>query len=208
MTHSPDKQQEAGAAALPPDRTQAILEATKEMAARLKAGGHAFALAGSVAAYAHGVVPSFQHDVDFCITPDTADAVADTLTEAGIPVRRPPEDWLIKARCLDQDIDLIFELGHVPVDEALLRRAPVMPVEAVRMPVLSATDLLASLLRSFSEHHCDFGAVLPVARALREKTDWAQLRRDYGAQPMPDAFFYLLERLEIIPPEEVARESV
>jgi hypothetical protein len=208
VTEAPDRQQEPEAGTLPPDRTQAILEAAKEMAARLKNGGHPFALAGSVAAYAHGVVPSFQHDVDFCITPDSADAVEETLRAGGVPVRRPPEDWLIKARCLGQDIDLIFELAHVPVDDEMLRRAQVMPVESVRMPVLSATDLLGSLLRSFSEHHCDFGAVLPVARSLREKADWAALRRDYAAQPMPGAFLNLLERLEIIAPEpqEAAHE--
>jgi hypothetical protein len=200
VTETPGRLQGTPAGPLPPDRTQAILEATKEMATRLKAGGHPFALAGSVAAYAHGVVPSFQHDVDFCITRDSAPAVARTLAAAGIPVRRPPEDWLLKARCLGQDIDLIFELAHRPVDREMLARAPVMPVEAMRMPVLTATDLLAAQLRSFSEHHCDFGAALPVARALREKADWALLRREHGAAPMPAAFFYLLERLEIIEP--------
>lgn len=207
MTESPGRDRDRRAA-LPPDRTQAILEAAKEVATRLKAGGHAFALAGSVAAYAHGVVPSFQHDVDFCITRDAAEKVTRTLSAAGIPVWRPPEDWLLKARCLGQDIDLIFELANRPVDAALLERAPVMAVESMRMPVLTATDLLAAQLRSFSEHHCDFGAALPVARALREKADWSLLRREYAAQPMPGAFLFLLERMKIIEPAEAPHEPV
>jgi hypothetical protein len=44
------------------------------------------------------------------------------------------------------------------------------------MPVLTPTDLMRSLLASFSEHHCDFGAVPPIARTLREKIDWDEVR--------------------------------
>jgi hypothetical protein len=82
----------------------------------------------------------------------------------------------------------------------LLARAEELPVDSVRMPVLSATDLLVSLSAAFSEHHCDFGAVLPVARSLREKVDWADVRRRCGDEPMPAAFLYLLERLDVIDP--------
>lgn len=183
---------------LPPDRTQAILEATKHVAARLKSGGHPFALVGSVAAYAHGVPASFQHDVDFCILREDAEAVTQELEAAGVEVRTPPEDWLIKARSHGEEIDLIFELAQRPVTHELLDRAEILPVDSVRMPVLSPTDLVSSLMAAFSEHHCDFGAVLPIARTLREKIDWDRLRRDYEDAPMPDAFLYLLERLEII----------
>lgn len=42
-------------------------------------------MAGSVAAYAHGVPAGLQHD-------------ADLLEADGIEVRIAPEDWLIKAR--------------------------------------------------------------------------------------------------------------
>jgi hypothetical protein len=64
--------------------------------------------------------------------------------------------------------------------------------------VLAPTDLLWSLIAAFSEHHCDFGAVLPIARALREKVDWERVRRGCGDEPMPAAFFFLLERLNVI----------
>ncbi|EFL37602.1 nucleotidyltransferase family protein [Streptomyces griseoflavus] len=183
---------------LPRDRNQAILEAAKQVGAVLKRGGHLFALAGSVAVHAHGGSGNLQHDVDFCVRPEDAEPVAATLRDAGLTVYAPPEDWLLKATCFGQDVDLIFELAHRPVSAAMLRRARELPVESVRMPVLAPTDLLSGLVAAFSEHHCDFGAVLPIARALREKVDWEQVRRDCGDEPMPAAFFFLLERLNVI----------
>ncbi|WP_330347932.1 nucleotidyltransferase family protein [Streptomyces sp. NBC_00582] len=183
---------------LPPDRSQAILEAAKRVGAVLKRSGHPFALAGSVAVYAHGGSDTLQHDVDFCVLPEDAEAVAGALRSAGLTVRVPPEDWLVKATCFDQDVDIIFELAHRPVGADLLARAEELPVDSVHMPVLAATDLLVSLTAAFSEHHCDFGAVLPVARSLREKVDWDEVRRRCGDDPMPDAFLHLLERLNVI----------
>ncbi|MER5995325.1 MULTISPECIES: nucleotidyltransferase family protein [Streptomyces] len=189
---------EEGPDDLPRDRNQAILEAAKQVGAVLKRGGHRFALAGSVAVYAHGGSGNLQHDVDFCVRPEDAEPVAATLREAGLTVYAPPEDWLIKATCFGQEVDIIFELAHRPVSAQMLDRAEELPVESVRMPVLAPTDLLWSLLAAFSEHHCDFGAVLPIARTLREKVDWKRVRRDCGDEPMPAAFFFLLERLNVI----------
>jgi hypothetical protein len=190
---------------LPPDRSQAILEAAKQVGAILKRAGHRFALAGSVAVYAHGGSGTLQHDADFCVLPEDAEAVAGSLRSAGLAVRVPPEDWLLKTVCFDQDVDIIFELSDRPVTADLLARAEELPVDSVRMPVLAATDLLVSLSTAFSEHHCDFGAVLPVARSLREKVDWREVRRRCGAEPMPGAFLYLLERLKVIDPGQEER---
>jgi hypothetical protein len=187
---------------LPPDHSRAILEATKRVGVLLKRKGHAFALAGSVAVYAHGGSENLQHDADFCVSPDDAEAVTATLRDAGLTVYRPPEDWLMKAECFGQDIDIIFELAHRPVTSDMLARARELPVDSVRMPVLAPTDLLWSLIAAFSEHHCDFGAVLPVARALREKVDWDRMRRECEDDPMPAAFFFLLERLDVIAPQK------
>ncbi|WP_037851000.1 nucleotidyltransferase family protein [Streptomyces sp. NRRL S-340] len=196
--HPPQEPQQ-----LPRDRNQAILEATKQVGALLKRKGHPFALAGSVAVYAHGGSENLQHDADFCVLPDDARAVAATLRESGLTVYEPPEDWLIKAKCFDQDIDVIFVLAHQPVSREMLGRAEELSVDSVRMPVLAPTDLLWSLIAAFSEHHCDFGAVLPIARALREKVDWDRVRRACGDDPMPASFFFLLERLNVIaPPKE------
>ncbi|MBE8474938.1 nucleotidyltransferase family protein [Streptomyces justiciae] len=197
---------DAGPEELPLDRNQAILRAAKRTGALLKQTGYPFALAGSVAVYAHGGAQNLQHDVDFCIRPEDAEAVAEDLREAGLPVRRPPEDWLLKATCLGQQVDLIFELAHQPVTTELLGRAQNLSVDSVHMPVLSPTDLMRSLMAAFSEHHCDFGAVLPIARTLREKIDWDGVRRTCAGAPMPDAFLYFLERLDVIPPQEPHKE--
>ncbi|MFC9290296.1 nucleotidyltransferase family protein [Streptomyces sp. NPDC057052] len=192
---------------LPLDRNQAILQAAKQVGSLLKRKGHPFALAGSVAVYAHGGTQNLQHDVDFAIRPEDAEAVAQTLREAGLTVYEPPEDWLLKAGCLGQQVDLIFELAHRPVDTELLERAERLSVDSVLMPVLSPTDLVPSRVAAFSEHHCDFGAVLPIARVLREKVDWDRVRRDCGDEPMSDAFFYFLERLDVIPPRPGPRSE-
>ncbi|MGW7522315.1 hypothetical protein [Streptomyces sp. NPDC054783] len=187
---------------LPQDRSQAILEATKEIGALLKRAGHPFALAGSVAVYAHGGSRYLQHDADFCVLADDAEPVVTTLREAGLPIRTPPEDWLLKTTCRGQNVDIIFSLAHQPVTKKMLERAHVLPVDSVLMPVLCPTDLIHSLISAFSEHYCDFGAVLPVARAVREKVDWDELRAACGDQPMPAAFLFLLERLNVIDPQE------
>ncbi|MFB7669259.1 hypothetical protein ACFC1R_36005 [Kitasatospora sp. NPDC056138] len=68
------------------------------------------------------------------------------------------------------------------------------------MPVLALTDLLTSLIGAFSEHHCDFGAVLPIARTLRERIDWDVVRAKAQGGPMPEAFLFLLERLDVVAP--------
>lgn len=183
-----------------PDRSQEILEATKKVAGLLKASGCRFALAGGVAAYAHGVARRSLHDADFCILRAEAERVTEVLSGAGLRIWEPPEDWLLKAECRGQTVDLIFDLADQSVTPELLERAQVLPVDSVRMPVLHPTDLMSSLLDAFSEHHCDFGAVLPIARTLRERIDWTEIRRRADGKPMADAFLYLLERLDVITP--------
>ncbi|MDT9700974.1 nucleotidyltransferase family protein [Streptomyces sp. P17] len=196
---------DSGDSDLPQDRSQAILEAAKRIGGLLKGGGHLFALAGSVAAYAHGAGARLQHDADFCVRREDAAAVSDTLAAAGLTVRTPPEDWLMKTTCLGQEVDFLFELAHRPVTTALLTRAEHLAVDSVHMPVLAATDLMRGLIEAFSEHYCDFGPVLAVARAVREKVDWEAVRRDCGDEPMPAAFFFLLERLNVIEPRKEER---
>src|SRR2546423_15203284 len=55
-----------------------------------------FALAGSIAVYAHGG-PDTDHDVDFLVKPEDADRALEALAEAGFPVHRPAGGWLHKA---------------------------------------------------------------------------------------------------------------
>ncbi|WP_328394421.1 nucleotidyltransferase family protein [Streptomyces sp. NBC_00390] len=187
---------------LPRDHTQAILETTKQVASLLKMSGYPFALAGSVAAHAHGVPAVLKHDTDFCIRHEDVDGVVEALRQGGVEIVPAPEDWLVKARAGGEEIDLIFELAHRPVTSEMLESAPVLPVDSVRMSVLTPYDLLSSRLAALSEHHCDFGPLLTIARTLRELIDWDALRAEHQQEPLPDAFLYLLERLGVIEPRE------
>ena len=186
--------------ALPPDHTQAILEVTKEIGGVLKNSGCAFALVGSVAAYAHGIPVRLQHDADFAVRREDAETVTGLLRRHGVEIVEPPEDWLVKARSRGEQIDLIFSLAGRPVTTELLERAWTLPVDSVHMPVVDPTDLMVGRLAALSEHHCDFGALLPVARGLRERIAWQRVRAETGEQPMAAAFLYLLELLDVIPP--------
>ncbi|MFH8576924.1 nucleotidyltransferase [Streptomyces zaomyceticus] len=185
--------------ALPSDHTQAILETTKEVGAVLKASGRPFALVGSVAAYAHGIPVRLQHDTDFAVRQEDADVVTGALRERGIRIMDPPEDWLVKAHAGGEQIDLIFSLAGRPVTSELLDRAQTLPVDSVHMPVLAPSDLMTARLLALSEHHCDFGTLLPMARGLRERVDWSRVREETGGAPMAMAFLYLLELLDVLP---------
>ncbi|MER7540903.1 nucleotidyltransferase family protein [Streptomyces sp. NPDC097704] len=196
---SPARVSDARHPALPPDHTQAILETTKEVGAVLKASGRPFALVGSVAAYAHGIPVRLQHDTDFALLREDADVVTESLRERGVQIVEPPEDWLVKARAGGEEIDLIFSLAGRPVTAELLARAQTLPVDSVHMPVLAPTDLMTCRLLALSEHHCDFGPLLPMARGLRERIEWEQVREAVVGAPMGEAFLYLLELLDVLP---------
>ncbi|MFB7608936.1 nucleotidyltransferase family protein [Streptomyces gardneri] len=194
----------SAAAALPADHTQAILETTKEVGAVLKASGLPFALVGGVAAYAHGIPVPLQHDTDFAVRREDAELVTRSLREHGVQIVDPPEDWLVKARAGGEEIDLIFALAGRPVTTELLARAQTLPVDSVHMPVLAPSDLMICRLLALSEHHCDFGPLLPVARGLRERVDWARVREETDGAPMATAFLYLLGLLDVLPHDGTA----
>jgi hypothetical protein len=87
----------------------------------------------------------------------------------------------------------------VPVEDDLIERADVLPVLSVQMPVLAATDVLATKLMALDEHYCDFGRLLPVARALREQVDWDRVRAEVAGNDFAVVFLQLLGRLGILP---------
>ncbi|MBV9208318.1 MAG: BON domain-containing protein [Actinobacteria bacterium] len=174
-----------------------LLEAMKKAATLLRQAGVPFALAGGGAAYARGAAPP-AHDVDFVIVEADAAAAARALAAGGLTIERPPEGWLIKAFDGDQMIDLIHCLGGVPVTRELLERAEELDVAALRLPVLDATDLVLSWLRSFTEHYADFAGTLTCVRPLREQVDWNLVRRETGQSAFARAFLVLLEGLGVI----------
>ena len=178
------------------DNQDDMREALKRTAVALKEADVAFALGGGYAAWARGG-PEPAHDVDFVVTEADATQAEQALVDAGLRVEHPPEDWLFKVFDGDAMVDVLFRIGGESVEPPLLERASEVEVLSIRMPVLSATDVLASKLKALDEKKCDYSSDLPVARALREQIDWEQLRNDVKDNDFAVAFLFLVDRLGI-----------
>jgi hypothetical protein len=174
-----------------------LREALKRAASALKAHGPDFALAGSYALWVYGG-PEPVHDVDFVVAEEDTEAAALTLEKAGFRIDRTPEDWLFKA-CVDQQfvIDVLHQLNGTPVTAENIANAEELDVLAIRMPVLSPTYVLTEKLNSLNEHHCDFSALLPAVRSVREQVDWDALRSGTAENDFAVAFLVLTDRLGI-----------
>jgi predicted nucleotidyltransferase len=173
----------------------ALLDAMRHGAALLREHNIDFALAGSLAVYARGG-PETDHDVDFVLKPEDVDRALEIFGEHGWRCERPPEGWLAKVYD-EQDamIDLIFEPNYAPVENELLARADELEVYAIRLKVMSVTDVLATKLLALKENEVDYVSVLVVARACREQIDWDVLRTATAKSPYARAFFTLVEEL-------------
>lgn len=174
----------------------ALREALRRAASALKADGVAFALGGGYALWVHGGPEPF-HDVDLVVAEPDVEAAVIALREAGLRIERPVEDWLFKAYLDGAMVDVLHGLNGVPVDATLIGAAEVLDVLAIAMPVLSPTAVLTQKLLALNEHHCDFEALLPRARAVREVVDWKRLRKDVADNDFAAAFLFLLDRLGI-----------
>ena len=175
-----------------------LLTTLKKVAAALKLAEVPFALGGSFAVYAHGGHSS-DHDVDFLIKEEDVDRAIEALSAAGFTAEHPPEDWLVKVYDDGRLADLIFRPVENPVTDATFEDTIMRSVDAIQMPVLSATHLMVHKLLSFTQHYCDFARGLPVARSLREQIDWERVRRDTARSPYAEAFLILLDRLDVVP---------
>jgi Uncharacterised nucleotidyltransferase len=184
---------------MPHQVDEGLADVLKRVAAALKQADIPFALGGSFAVYAHGGHSS-DHDVDFLIRERDKERVLEVLADAGFKVAQPPEDWLVKV--YDDEgrmADLIYRPVESPVTDDTLHDTEQLSVEAIFMPVASATQLMIHKLLSYTQHYCDFATGLPVARSLREKIDWDQVRRETAKSPYAEAFLVLLDRLDVVP---------
>jgi len=174
-----------------------LRDALKRAASALKEHGPEFALAGSYALWAYGG-PEPVHDVDFAVAEEDTEAAALTLEKAGFQIDRTPEDWLFKA-CVDQHfvIDVLHQLNGTPVNADVIAAAEELDVLAIRMRVLSPTHVITEKLNALNEHHCDFAALLPAIRAVRERVDWDRVRADTTENDFAVAFLVLIDRLHI-----------
>jgi hypothetical protein len=176
---------------------ETLLDAMRRAAGALRDAEVPFALAGGIAIYAAGG-PDTDHDVDFLLKPSDADRALKALEDAGFKTERPPEGWLFKA--FDDSgamIDLIFQPASGEVDDEVLARAEPGEVHAIRVPVVSPTEILASKLLALGEHRVDYESVLEIARSLRERIDWDMLRHETRHSPFAKAFFTLAEELGV-----------
>ncbi|MFL5779871.1 MAG: nucleotidyltransferase [Thermoleophilaceae bacterium] len=175
-----------------------IAASMKRAAAALRGADIEFALAGSLATWARGG-PKSSHDLDFVIRERDGERALDALEAIGMRREDPPEEWLVKA--WDQNgvlVDLIFGPSGVDADR-VLAGAEVVNVLSMEIPVMALEDVIVTKVMSLTEHSIDYGTLLEMARALREQIDWDEVRRRTAESPFADAYFVILDRLEIVP---------
>jgi hypothetical protein len=182
-----------------PSERDEIRDLLKRTAVALKQEGVPFALCGGYAAWVRGA-PEPDHDADFLVLELDAERATKALTDAGLDVVEPAEDWLIKVVGEHAFVDVIWRTCGHPVTNELIDRAESRPVLSVEMPVLQATDIVVTKLLALDEHYCDLAVILPTLRALREQVDWPEVRRRVAGAPFAEAVLFLLERLDVVAP--------
>jgi predicted nucleotidyltransferase len=169
----------------------------KKSAAALRDAGIDFLLGGSLASWARGG-PETRHDLDLMIRPRDRERAVAALEAAGMRAEDPPEEWLVKAWDGDILVDLIFYPQGIEIDDEVLARGEVMPVLGMDIRVMAIEDVLVTKLMALTEHTLRYESLLPIARAVREQVDWADVRARTAQSPFARAFFVMLEGLGIV----------
>ena len=180
------------------DEFDHLIDTLKLAAASLRERSIPFMLGGSVAAWARGG-PEPQKDIDLMVKPDDAQAALEALAHAGLRPEHPPEEWLFKAWKGDVLVDLIFCPSGLELTDEVLARADSMAVMSITVPVMALEDMLVTMLCALDEHTLDYGALVAIARSLREQINWASLLNRAGGTPFAKAFFTLVHELGIAP---------
>src|SRR3954447_22721516 len=173
-------------------------DSLKKSAAALREADVPFLLGGSLASWARGG-PETRHDLDLVVKPEDVERAVAALVATGMRFEDPPEEWLVKAWDGDTLIDLIFYPKGTPVDDALIERGEVMSVLGMEMRVMALEDVLVTKLMALNEHSLRYESLLAIARALREKVDWDDVRTRTAESPFARAFFVMLEGLGVVP---------
>jgi Uncharacterised nucleotidyltransferase len=180
------------------------IEATlKKAGAALREADVPFLLGGSLASWARGG-PETRHDLDLMIKREDVERAVAALRAAGMRAEDPPEEWLVKAWDGDVLVDLIFAPKGLTMDDDVIARGEELPVLSMQMRVMALEDVLITKLMAITEQHLRYESPLAIARALRERIDWGQVRAATASSPFARAFFVLLEGLEIVPPQRDA----
>ncbi len=174
-----------------------LLAAMKKAGGALNDAGIPFVLGGGLACWARGA-PKTEHDVDFLLRPEDAQRAQQALAAAGMRPEKPPEGWLLKAYDGDVLVDLIFDPQGGPIDDRTFERADELEVHAMKMKVAALEDVLVQKILALSEQQPDYSSVLELARSLREQVNWDEVRERTRESPFANAYFTLLEDLEIV----------
>ncbi|MGH3135600.1 MAG: nucleotidyltransferase domain-containing protein [Gaiellaceae bacterium] len=174
-----------------------LVASMKRAAAALKDAEIEFMLGGGLALWARGGPPT-DHDVDFFVRERDAKRALDALASCGMRTELPPENWLYKAYDDDVLVDLVFHPAGGPITDEHFARGEILDVGALTLLVASIDDVLVTKLLAISEQEPSFGAVLELARALREQIDWSFVRANSSSSPFARAFFTLVEGLGIV----------
>jgi hypothetical protein len=173
-------------------------QSLKRSASALRRAGVPFLLGGSLASWARGG-PETRHDLDLMIKPEDTERAVAALTDAGMRFEDPPEEWLVKAWDGDTLIDLIFSPKGIPMDDEAFNRGEVLSVLGMEMRVMALEDVLVTKLMALSEHALRYETSIAIARALRERIDWDDVRTRTVESPFARAFFVMLEGLGVVP---------
>jgi predicted nucleotidyltransferase len=175
-----------------------LLATMKKAGGALNDAGVPFVLGGGLACWARGA-PKTEHDVDFLVKPQDAEQAQHALAAMGMRPETPPEGWLLKAYDGDVLVDLIFHPQDGPIDDGTFDRAEDLEVHAMKMKVAALEDVLVQKLLALGEQQPDYSSVLELARSLREQVNWNEVRERTRDSPFANAYFTLLEDLEIVP---------
>lgn len=183
-----------------------IEETLKRSAAVLRGAGVPFLVGGSLAWWARGG-PEPRGDLDLMVKREDAERALKALVDSGMRPERPPEDWLLKAWDDDVLVDLIFHPIELPVTDEVLARGDMLNVFSITVPVMALEDVIVTKLLALSEHSLDYQPLLQVARSVRERVDWGEVRARTASSPYARAFFGLLDELDIVTPETRAEPA-
>ena len=174
----------------------AMLATLKRSAGALREAGIPFMLGGGLACWERGG-PESDHDLDLMVKPEDAEQALATLASIGMRPEKPSEGWLYKAFDGDVMVDIIFSPVGVAITDEVLARAEMLEVEAQPMLVMTLEDVLVTKLLALDENSLDYKAVLQIARSLRERIEWEDVRARTASSAYAAAFFTLVEELGV-----------
>ena len=132
------------------------------------------------------------------IKPEDADRALEALEAEGMRPEKPPEGWLYKAWDGDVLVDLIFRPKGMEIDDEVIARGEDIEVLAMPIKVMALEDVLCTKLLALHEHYVDYSGLLQMARSLREKVDWDDVRARTSRSPFARAFFTMIEGIGVI----------